>query len=90
MFTVDGPRMTYPVNLPDLVGGGSNLTTTYSTFHPASALRAVRGANLAVSFYINNFHLANYGCLNYLAASELRLFQSSRAPTLRFLIDNQV
>jgi hypothetical protein len=82
--------MVYPVSLPDLVGGISNLTTTYSASHLTSALRAVRGANLSVTFNTNNFHLASYGCLNYLAAPELRLFQSSRAPALRFLIDSQI
>ena len=85
-----GQRMVYPVSLPVLVGGVSNLTMTYSVFHLTSALRAVRGANLSVIFNANNFRLASYGCLNYLTAPELRLFQLSRAPALRFLIDNRV
>jgi hypothetical protein len=85
MFTVGGQRITYPVSLPDLVGGGSNLTITYSAFLLTSALWAVRGANLSVTFYTNNFRLASYDCLNYLSAPELRLFWSSWTPTLHFI-----
>lgn len=61
---------------------------TYSTFLSTFALRATRGANLSVNFHINNFRLASYDCLSYLTASELRLFKSPRATTLRFVSIN--
>ena len=76
-------RMANSVCLP-LNGGFSIKTTTYSALLQTLALRATRGANPAVHFDTNNFHLASYGCLNYLAASELRHFQLSLAPTLLF------
>jgi hypothetical protein len=77
--------VTYPISLPFLDGGFSILTITYSTFLSTFALRATSGANHSVNFHIKNFQLATYGSLSYLAASELRLFQSSWATTLRFI-----
>jgi hypothetical protein len=62
---VAGPRKRYPISPPFLDGSFSILPTTYSTYCPTSALRAVSGATRSVSLHIKNFHLASYGSPSY-------------------------